>query len=702
MWRMPQLGGDPEHDRVWMQAIVIPWTDDNGDGRIDAADGGDVLVIGGGLNPFGHQVVRLLEGRTGQYIHGFDALPFSRIVSWAVNPAAGDIDGDGFPELAVGDGSPSVSNSTVFLYNWDGSVRWLSPDLEWYQGFRALTIADLDGDGLAEILAGQFVLDADGNLRTTLMVPPCPESYPLDIDLDGTLEVACGGSVVRQDGTAVFASPYAALSAPAQLDGDPFPELLVVTSGDPVFQAIDHDGARIWAEDDVDLIAPGGQPTSFAAGDADGDGLSDLWASYSYASPPGSFITAWAHDGTELWRLLSSDGIAAGGSLAFLDGPLAYLHDEDVRVLGLDAASGDELLSLPNPQGTRWEAPVFVDLDGDGVGELLTTSDQDPTSGVRAWRDPGGCAARPFWNQHAYVPDWIGDDLRPAGPPAAPIDWPAVGMRQQRSDCACVQPPSVEVVVTTGCDPGAACATAMVTGGTTPLRLAWTLPDGSTTTETEPCFTVTSPGSVSIEVRDGRNCVATARADVAPAPARRVSIVVEPDCAAPVVQCAVATVENAPGPHALAWTLPDGTLTAEESPCFQVTELGIVSVVVTDADGCVMGAMAVVQPYVEPVLTELSAPGAATPLRVVRAGVGVRITWEPSPSGFPMAVWAGPMGAWDAAVAIACAPTATADDLDVAPARFYLAGETGCAGAAGPLGATSLGSPRLRPGSPCP
>src|SRR2546423_929295 len=92
-WRMTQLGGFPEHDRVAAMPIVIPYTDDNGDGRIDALDGGDVIVIGGASIIDSTGMLRVLEGHDGHDLRTFDALPSGGNITGVVTPAAGDIDG---------------------------------------------------------------------------------------------------------------------------------------------------------------------------------------------------------------------------------------------------------------------------------------------------------------------------------------------------------------------------------------------------------------------------------------------------------------------------------------------------------------------------------------------------------------------------------------------------------------------------------
>lgn len=71
--------------------------------------------------------------------------------------AAGDLDGDGLPELAVG----TAGAGRLALYRWDGRGFRLRQVLGYFWSpLRALDVADLEGDGLPELL----VLTGEGAL----------------------------------------------------------------------------------------------------------------------------------------------------------------------------------------------------------------------------------------------------------------------------------------------------------------------------------------------------------------------------------------------------------------------------------------------------------------------------------------------------------------------------------------------------------
>lgn len=63
-------------------------------------------------------------------------------------PTVGDIDGDGFVEIAF------VRKNNVFVVKHDGSLLWSSPVQETSSGITGSTIFDFEGDGEAELLYG--------------------------------------------------------------------------------------------------------------------------------------------------------------------------------------------------------------------------------------------------------------------------------------------------------------------------------------------------------------------------------------------------------------------------------------------------------------------------------------------------------------------------------------------------------------------
>jgi hypothetical protein len=244
--------------------------------------------------------------------------------------AIGDVNGDGRPDLAIAeDLTTQVHDVSVLLQQADGSLAppiTLTVSSDFGFGIASVAVADLDGDGAAEILVGsthlQVVRLAGGTLVATDAGAAKYSCYFLatgDIDGDGNADVVCHSDL---------GTPTAAT----------------------MFYGDGHGGFRATAEMQTDVGSYGyyADFMSMRLADVTGDGRPDLLVSASRIS---SFYV-YANDGH-------------GG---FFSTGTAYVHPM-------------------SPSGVFPSALTVLDVDGDGTNEVVTANpDDEPDGRVNLYR----------------------------------------------------------------------------------------------------------------------------------------------------------------------------------------------------------------------------------------------------------------------------------------------------------------------------
>lgn len=283
----------------------------------------------------------------------------------------------------------------------------------------APSLADLDHDGVPEIVVGPVVFNADGTRRWDGIERGglgrgvnrfWPVSAVADIDRDGSPEVVAGRSAYRADGTVYWNAPVPdGFTAVGDFDDDPTAEVVVVASGSVYL--LEHDGAVRWGPVAIPGGGWGGAPT---IADMDGDGRAEIGVAGAIR------YVAFKPDGTLLWQQPIRDASSSqtGSSVFDFDGDgmaeVVYGDEQSLRIFrGTDGAV---LYDLPKSSCTALETPVVADVDGDGRAEIVAAANVNcgfgPQNGIYVIGDRSGTwvPTRKVWNQYSYHVTNVNDD----------------------------------------------------------------------------------------------------------------------------------------------------------------------------------------------------------------------------------------------------------------------------------------------------
>lgn len=407
---------EPYWNQVMMAPVVAQTSDDNGDGSIDVLDYPDVIFVAYGPenSNYGAGILRIISGNDGADL-GAVTDPAYRLTSYA-NLAVADIDGDGLIEIIA----PAFAGGLI-AFEHNGVVKWVTGASGFRSGWSigGPSIADLDGDGTPEIIYGATVVDTAGGIRWQgsgdfigsnhpSQNAPSPHSIVADLDLDGRPEVIAGASAYSADGTLLWQNAVVGDGFPAigNFDQDEYAEIVVV-SNNRLF-LLDHMGNSVWGP--VSLQGGGGAPT---IGDMNGDGIAEIgvasWAAYS----------VFRADGSHLWTSSTVDfrsGLTGSSVFDFNgDGTMEVVFADEQNLRVYQGESGEVLFQIPNPSGTAFELPVIADIDNDDHADLLVVANRyfgGTITGIRAFSDGNNAwvDTRSIWNQHSYHITNVNDD----------------------------------------------------------------------------------------------------------------------------------------------------------------------------------------------------------------------------------------------------------------------------------------------------
>lgn len=413
-WEWTTSAAFTSYVQVMTTPVVGNLTDDDGDGDIDTDDVPDIVFTAfaeTGWNREGTLVS--LSGDTGAVNFELGSAGGYSFQGTA-GAALGDLEGDGSPDICV----PGYAVALVCL-EADGSFKWAAGSETATYGFPA--IADLDGDGSAEVILGRQIFDASGNLLGLgaygVGTPPAwwdgngtAMSFAANMDADAELEVVAGNTVYEMDGTLLWSDGGSdGFAAVADLDADGAPEVVKVVDG--TVYVTDTDGTPIRS------VSPGyggdGGPPTIA--DFDGDGAPEIGVAGAY------YYMVLEADGTVLWQAPVSDATSnVTGSAVFDfegDGVAEVVYADEHTVWVFDGVTGAVEMELTgHASATAFEYPVIADVDRDGSAEIVFGSNNSYFAGSNGLRVIGDSTSswrpgRPAWNQHAYSITNVEDDL---------------------------------------------------------------------------------------------------------------------------------------------------------------------------------------------------------------------------------------------------------------------------------------------------
>ena len=375
-------------------AVVGAVRDTNGSGALDGADMPYVF-----LNQSGR--IHAVHGASGQVV-------------WTSPPAGSELGGMAYGEI-TGDGVPDIVAAGTYqvcaVDGASGQMHWcnqnLSGALDPY-GYNYPAIADMDGDGLAEVTIGSVILrGTDGYQigRGSYGIGAGPYagtsgtygslSVPIDLDGDGQLELVTGNAAYNMDGsTKWYNGGPDGIVAVADFDGDGEGEI-VRAGGSTV------EGTSQWVVNN----STGGYMAigSPAIDDLDGDGIPDI----VYAAQNKLIALNWG--GTIKWQQTISDYSGAAGPSLFdfeMDGYPEVLYADETQIRFFNGLDGTvKFTSAQHGSVTILETPVVADVDGDDQAEIvLGHCSFSGYGGITVFGDadqswPPG---RKVWNQHAY------------------------------------------------------------------------------------------------------------------------------------------------------------------------------------------------------------------------------------------------------------------------------------------------------------
>jgi len=396
-WQWAGLSTNPDIRQV----IVLPVVGDiTGDGTSDIAFVAyDYVLDWTDFSPADGTLVVLnsLDGSEQWSLPGYH---------WFSGPAIADVDSDGVAEIiAITEDGAARALSGSGQTEWTSQVLFDTTESVYPQ----VTVADIDANGDVEVIIDTYILD--GRTGTLQLELPISDAIPYrmatagDINLDGQQELIIGNTCYFADGTIAWSSDiqgeYGHWSAMLDVDGDPFGEVAMIGNGE--LGIYDSDGTPLYH-----VQAGENQPGPPCVADFDGDEVAEIaWASNSQ-------FNLYELDGSVRWtrNIDDSSGLAScSGYDIDADGAYEVLYADQHQLYIFDGATGTTRFVMEgHASGTVWEYPIVADTDNDGSAEIVIASNnyEDDSRGFSGITqlghvESGWAASGPTWSIHDFA-----------------------------------------------------------------------------------------------------------------------------------------------------------------------------------------------------------------------------------------------------------------------------------------------------------
>ena len=396
----------PDYNQVEMAPLVMPAS--------KGSKSSNLIFVSYRQPYYRDGILRIVSGKDGSEVltvtdPAYRLSPLSHI-------AAADIDGSG--EITI---IAQRADNGLIAFSSTGAVKWTVPATQFVSAWHAggISIADLDGDGKAEIIYGKTVFNYDGTLRwngsgdfigdnylRASADAIGPYSIVADINRTGHPAVIAGASAYDADGHLLWQNNTVGdgYTAVANFTGDRYPQIVSVNSGK--VHLLDHNGAIIWGPVYLPGGGHGGVPV---IADMDGDGIPEIGIAGAFA------YTVFGADGSIKWNVPTYDISSATGSSVFDfagDGKAKVVYADQFYLKVYDSANAKELFSISNTSDTSFEMAVVADIDNDGHADLIVPQSSGSAVGLRIYQDVNNAwvGVRSIWNQHSYHITNINDD----------------------------------------------------------------------------------------------------------------------------------------------------------------------------------------------------------------------------------------------------------------------------------------------------